>query len=70
MKVIDFTAWPERLETTRAGLLPAVRGLVSLDLPALAAARVSRHPGHPRSVLAAVAARAQVYPDLTGLPRR
>src|SRR6266536_2821080 len=35
---IDFAAWPERMETTRAGLLLAVPGLVSLDLPALAAA--------------------------------
>jgi hypothetical protein len=34
-KVIDFTAWPERLETTRAGLLLAVPDLVALDLPAL-----------------------------------
>jgi hypothetical protein len=40
--VIDFTAWPGRLETTRAGLLLAIPGLVSLDLPALA-----RHAGYP-----------------------
>jgi transposase len=37
-KVIDFRAWPGRVETTRAGLLLAVPDLVSLDLPALAAA--------------------------------
>jgi hypothetical protein len=37
-KVIDFGAWPGRVETTRAGLLLAVPDLVSLDLPALAAA--------------------------------
>jgi hypothetical protein len=41
--VIDFGAWPERLETTRAGLLLAVPDLVSLDLPALAAA--AGYPG-------------------------
>ena len=41
--VIDFAAWPERLETTRAGLLLAVPDLVSLDLPALAAA--AGYPG-------------------------
>jgi hypothetical protein len=42
-KVIDFTAWPARLETTRAGLLLAVPDLVTLDLPALAAA--AGYPG-------------------------
>ncbi|MGH3190420.1 MAG: hypothetical protein ACRDOL_24790 [Streptosporangiaceae bacterium] len=36
--VIDFAAWPGRVETTRAGLLLAVPDLVALDLPALAAA--------------------------------
>jgi hypothetical protein len=36
-KVLDFSAWPERLDTTRAGLLLAVPDLVALDLPALAA---------------------------------
>ena len=41
--VIDFTAWPERLDSTRAGLLLAVPDLVSLDLPALAAA--AGYPG-------------------------
>jgi hypothetical protein len=34
-KVLDFAGWPERLETTRAGLLLAIPDLVSLDLPAL-----------------------------------
>jgi hypothetical protein len=33
--VIDFGTWPDRLESTRAGLLLAVPDLVSLDLPAL-----------------------------------
>jgi hypothetical protein len=42
-RIIDFAAWPARLETTRAGLLLAVPGLVSLDLPALAAA--AGYPG-------------------------
>ena len=42
-KMIDFTAWPERLETTRAGLLLAVPDLVSLDLPALVSA--AGYPG-------------------------
>src|SRR6266702_2602659 len=41
--VIDFGAWPERLDTTRAGLLLAIPDLVSLDLPALAAA--AGYPG-------------------------
>ena len=41
--VIDFTAWPGRAETTRAGLLLAIPDLVSLDLPALAAA--AGYPG-------------------------
>src|SRR6266542_3498190 len=36
--VIDFGTWPEQLDTTRAGLLLAIPDLVSLDLPALAAA--------------------------------
>jgi hypothetical protein len=42
-KVIDFSAWPGRLETTRAGLLLAIPDLVSLDLPALA--RDAGYPG-------------------------
>jgi hypothetical protein len=42
-KVIDFSAWPARLETTRAGLLLAIPDLVFLDLPALAA--VAGYPG-------------------------
>ncbi len=37
-RVIDFAAWPARLDTTRAGLLLAIPDLVALDLPALAAA--------------------------------
>ena len=41
--VIDLTAWPARLDSTRAGLLLAVPDLVSLDLPALAAA--AGYPG-------------------------
>jgi hypothetical protein len=36
-KVVDFSAWPRRLDTTRAGLLLAVPDLAALDLPALAA---------------------------------
>ena len=36
--ILDFAAWPGRLDTTRAGLLLAVPDLVALDLPALAAA--------------------------------
>jgi hypothetical protein len=42
-KVIDFTAWPGQVETTRAGLLLAVPDLVSLDLPALVSA--AGYPG-------------------------
>jgi hypothetical protein len=42
-KVIDFAAWPARLETTRAGLLLAIPDLVSLDLPALV--RAAGYPG-------------------------
>ena len=41
--VIDFSTWPARLETTRAGLLLVIPDLVSLDLPALAAA--AGYPG-------------------------
>ena len=41
--VIDFSSWPARLETTRAGLLLVIPDLVSLDLPALAAA--AGYPG-------------------------
>ena len=41
--VIDFSTWPERLDSTRAGLLLAVPDLVSLDLAALAAA--AGYPG-------------------------
>ena len=36
-KVLGFSAWPQRLDTTRAGLLLAVPDLVALDLPALTA---------------------------------
>ena len=42
-KVLDFAAWPRRLDTTRAGLLLAVPDLVSLDLPALVSA--AGYPG-------------------------
>ena len=42
-KLLDFAAWPQRLDSTRAGLLLAVPDLVSLDLPALAAA--AGYPG-------------------------
>jgi hypothetical protein len=42
-RVLDLDAWPERLETTRAGLLLAVPDLVSLDLPALV--RKAGYPG-------------------------
>ena len=42
-KVLDFAAWPQRLDTTRAGLLLAVPDLVSLDLPALVSA--AGYPG-------------------------
>jgi transposase len=41
--VIDFAAWPERLDTARAGLLLVLPDLVALDLPALAAA--ADYPG-------------------------
>jgi hypothetical protein len=41
-RVLDLDGWPERLETTRAGLLLAVPDLVSLDLPALV-----RRAGYP-----------------------
>jgi hypothetical protein len=41
--VIDFTVWPARLDTTRAGLLLALPDLVTLDLPALAGA--AGYPG-------------------------
>src|SRR6266567_3122303 len=36
-QVIDFGAWPARLDTTRAGLLLVLPDLVALDLPALIA---------------------------------
>ena len=69
--VLDFAAWPARLDTGRAGLLLVVPDLVNLDLPALAAARrLPRHPGHPRGQLAAVPAGAQAHPHPAGLPRR
>jgi transposase len=42
-RVLDLDAWPERLETTRAGLLLAIPDLVSLDLPALV--RTAGYPG-------------------------
>jgi predicted DNA-binding protein (UPF0251 family) len=42
-QVIDFAAWPARLESTRAGLLLVLPDLAALDLPALAAA--AGYPG-------------------------
>ena len=36
-QVIDFAAWPRRLDTTRAGLLLVLPDLAALDLPGLAA---------------------------------
>ena len=42
-QVIDFAAWPARLESVRAGLLLVIPDLVNLDLPALAAA--AGYPG-------------------------
>src|SRR6266851_789963 len=42
-QVIDFAAWPARLESTRAGLLLVLPDLAVLDLPALAAA--AGYPG-------------------------
>ena len=42
-RVLDFAAWPARLDTTRAGLLLVVPDLVTLDLPALASA--AGYPG-------------------------
>ncbi len=41
--MLDFAAWPERLDTTRAGLLLAVPDPVSLDLRALVSA--ADYPG-------------------------
>ena len=42
-QVIDFGAWPARLDTARAGLLLVLPDLVSLDLPALV--RQAGYPG-------------------------
>ena len=42
-QVIDFAAWPARLDSVRAGLLLVIPDLVNLDLPALAAA--AGYPG-------------------------
>jgi transposase len=42
-RVLDFGAWPARLDTTRAGLLLVLPDLLALDLPALAAA--AGYPG-------------------------
>ena len=41
--MIDFAAWPDRLESARAGLLLVIPDLVNLDLPALAA--TAGYPG-------------------------
>jgi hypothetical protein len=42
-QVIDFGAWPHRLDTTRAGLLLVIPDLVALDLPGLV--RTAGYPG-------------------------
>jgi len=42
-QVLDFAAWPARLDTTRAGLLLVLPDLVALDLPALV--RAAGYPG-------------------------
>jgi transposase len=42
-QAIDFSAWPERLESTRAGLLLTLPDLAGLDLPALVEA--AGYPG-------------------------
>jgi hypothetical protein len=42
-RVINFASWPERLDSTRAGLLLVVPDLVALDLPGLA--RQAGYPG-------------------------
>src|SRR6266568_2864372 len=42
-KVIGWDAWPERLDTVRAGLLLVLPDLAALDLPALA--RSAGYPG-------------------------
>jgi hypothetical protein len=42
-QVIDFSAWPARLESARAGLLLVLPDLAALDLPGLAAA--AGYPG-------------------------
>jgi transposase len=49
-QAIDLDAWPERLDTIRAGLLLVLPDLVSLDLPALT--RAAGYPG--TSVIPAV----------------
>jgi transposase len=41
-QVIDFGAWPQQLDTTRAGLLLVIPDLVALDLAGLI-----RHAGYP-----------------------
>jgi transposase len=41
-RTIDFDTWPDRLETTRAGLLLVLPDLAGLDLPGLI-----RHAGYP-----------------------
>ena len=70
-QVLDFAAWPERLDSTRAGLLLVLPDLVNLDLPALAgAAGLPRHPHRPGDVVAAVAAGSQADPHPPGEPRR
>jgi len=41
--VVDFTAWPQRLDTKLAGLLLTIPDLVALDLPGLV--RAAGYPG-------------------------
>ena len=68
--VIDFRTWPERLDTTRAGLLLVVPDLAALDLAGLAARPATPAPGSSPPLLAAVPAGAQAHPNPAGLPRR
>lgn len=67
---LDFTTWPARLDSAKAGLLLLVPVLVTLDLPALIAGRLSRHPRGARRLVTAIAAGVEADPDPPGLPRR
>src|SRR6266545_1283814 len=52
-KAIDFGAWPQRLESTRAGLLLVLPDLVALDLAGLVKrAGYPQHAGPPRHIVA------------------